>query len=42
MPGNIEEDFFYSHKGLTYGGLLILSETKIEDVILYFNRINHI
>ena len=40
MPGNIEEELFYSHKGLTYGGLLILSETKIEDVILYFNMIN--
>ena len=40
MPGNIEDSTFYTHKGLTYGGLLILPEAKIEDVILYFNLIN--
>lgn len=40
MPGNIEDSTFYSHKGLTYGGLIILPETKVEDVILYFNLIN--
>ncbi|MCP3761373.1 GNAT family N-acetyltransferase [Domibacillus sp. A3M-37] len=40
MPGNIEDDVFFSHKGLTYGGLLILPGTKIEDVILYFTLIN--
>lgn len=40
MPGNIEGDVFFSHKGLTYGGLLILPDTKIKDVFLYFNLIN--
>ncbi|PGT82988.1 MULTISPECIES: GNAT family N-acetyltransferase [Bacillaceae] len=40
LPGNVEGDFFYSHKGLTYGGLLILPETKLEDVMIYFNRFN--
>lgn len=40
LPGNIENDSFYSHRGLTYGGLIILSETKAEDVITYFNMIN--
>lgn len=40
MPGNIEGSTFYSHKGLTYGGLIILPETKINEVILYFNMIN--
>ncbi|MFD2442768.1 GNAT family N-acetyltransferase [Bacillus sp. CGMCC 1.16607] len=40
MPGNIEGSTFYTHKGITYGGLLTLPETKIDDVITYFNRIN--
>jgi len=41
MPGNIVGDTtFYTHQGLTYGGLIILNETTIEDVITYFNMIN--
>ena len=40
MPGNIENGIFYSHKGLTYGGLIILPQTKVEDVIQYFSIIN--
>ena len=42
LPGNISEDFtFYSHQGLTYGGLLITNNTKLTDVLEYFNIINH-
>lgn len=41
LPGNIEGNVFYSHKGLTYGGLILLPETKAEDVILYFKIINN-
>lgn len=40
IPGNIEGETFYSHKGLTYGGLIISPKTKIKDVITYFNCIN--
>jgi hypothetical protein len=40
LPGNIEEGVFYSHRGLTYGGLITQKETKVEDVLIYFNIIN--
>lgn len=40
LPGNIEENTYHTHKGLTYGGLITSPETKAEDVILYFNLIN--
>ncbi len=40
MPGNIENDIYYTHKGLTFGGLITQYETKAEDVLSYFNIIN--
>ncbi|MGI2327673.1 GNAT family N-acetyltransferase [Planococcus sp. YIM B11945] len=40
LPGNIEGTTFYSHKGMTYGGMLLLPETEIEDVVEYFNTVN--
>ena len=40
MPGNIENEIFYTHRGLTYGGLITQNETKVEDVITYFTLIN--
>ncbi|AVK82727.1 GNAT family N-acetyltransferase [Lysinibacillus sp. B2A1] len=41
LPGNISENtVFYSHQGLTYGGLLITNDTKLPDVLEYFNIIN--
>ena len=40
MPGNIENGIFYTHRGLTYGGLITQHETKVEDVITYFTLIN--
>ncbi|WP_019415892.1 GNAT family N-acetyltransferase [Paenisporosarcina sp. TG20] len=40
MPGNIENEIFYTHSGLTFGGLITLNDTKVEDVLIYFNIIN--
>lgn len=36
MPGHIEDKVFYSHKGLTYGGLIMGAETKTKDVLSVF------
>jgi hypothetical protein len=38
MPGNIEDKTFYSHKGLTYGGLIMASETKAKDILTAFEH----
>ncbi len=40
IPGNIENNIFYSHQGLTYGGLITSLHSKAVDVINYFNSIN--
>ena len=40
MPGNIENEIFYTHQGLTFGGLITLKQTKVEEVLDYFNVIN--
>jgi hypothetical protein len=40
MPGNIKDNIFYSHQGLTYGGLIISVNTKAEEVVDCFNAIN--
>lgn len=36
MPGHIEDKVFYSHKGLTYGGLVMNADTKAKDVLSIF------
>lgn len=36
LPANIEEDTLVSHRGLTYGGLVMSHETKATDVIEIF------
>ncbi len=36
MPGHIEDKVFYSHKGLTYGGLIMNADTKAKDVLSIF------
>lgn len=36
LPGNILDDTFYSHQGLTFGGLLLKSTVKQSDVIKIF------
>ena len=37
LPGNIKEDVFYTHQGLTYGGLITSRETKALDVLEMFD-----
>lgn len=39
IPGNIDNNIFYSHQGLTYGGLITSLNSKTVDVINYFNSI---
>lgn len=36
MPGHIEDKVFYSHRGLTYGGLIMNTETKAKDILSAF------
>ena len=36
LPGNINEDIFYSHQGLTYGGLLLSEKASLIDVLEIF------
>lgn len=39
IPGNSDNNIFYSHQGLTYGGLITSSNSKTVDVINYFKSI---
>ncbi len=36
LPGNINEKTYYSHQGLTYGGLILSKKTTTKDVMLIF------
>lgn len=40
LPGNQSDGIFYSHQGLTYGGLLTTTKTSAEDVCEFFVAIN--
>jgi hypothetical protein len=40
LPGNINGDTFYSHQGLTYGGIILSNATATTDVLGYFETIN--
>ncbi len=40
LPGNESEQTFYSHQGLTYGGLITNSKATAEDVCNVFIQIN--
>ncbi len=40
FPGNIIKSTFYSHQGLTFGGILSLAETDTLTYIKYFNAYN--
>ncbi len=40
LPGNVSEDTFYSHQGLTYGGLLMSDKTTAADVVQIFKDLN--
>ena len=41
LPGNIQNDIFYSHQGLTYGGLITTTKMTTIDVIRAFELINN-
>ena len=40
LPGNIAGDTFYSHQGLTYGGLVMSDRTVAADVVQIFRLLN--
>ena len=40
LPGNIKDNVYYSHQGLTYGGLIIDSKCKTADVCRIFEEAN--
>lgn len=42
LPGNINKNIYYSHQGLTYGGLIATEKIKAKDVIFIFNEVNKI
>lgn len=40
LPGTILNNTYYTHKGLTYGGFILHRDSKISDVIEYFEILN--
>ncbi len=40
LPGNINENIFYSHQGLTFGGLITSSKITSNDVLNIFSKLN--
>lgn len=40
FPGNIKNDIFYSHEGLTYGGLVPSVNMSTQDIMHTFNLVN--
>lgn len=40
LPGNVSEDTFHSHQGLTYGGLVMNEKATAADVIQIFELLN--
>ena len=39
LPGNQKDGVYYSHQGLTYGGLIMNRETKAQDVLEIFESL---
>jgi hypothetical protein len=39
LPANTTDSLVYSHQGLTYGGLLLLPETKLPEAIFIFKTV---
>ncbi|WP_214646640.1 GNAT family N-acetyltransferase [Acinetobacter sp. ANC 5378] len=39
LPGNIKDNIFYSHQGLTFGGFLINRETHVVDMLDIFSKL---
>lgn len=42
LPGNVADDTFYSHQGLTYGGLVMSNKTTAADVVQIFKDVNNL
>ncbi len=40
IPGNISNNFFYSHQGLTYGGLISSPKIRTTEVVEIFDLLN--
>jgi len=40
LPGNISGNVFYSHQGLTFGGLITSKKTTVNDVLSIFYQLN--
>lgn len=40
LPGNTRDNVFYSHQGLTYGGLIMNNRITVEDVLEIFRLLN--
>lgn len=40
FPGNERDDVFYSHEGLTYGGLILSQMLGVKDILEIFTLIN--
>ena len=40
LPGNVDGDTFFSHQGLTYGGLIMNEKATTADVIQVFKSLN--
>ena len=40
LPGNVSGDTFYSHQGLTYGGLIMNDKVTAADVVQIFKLLN--
>ena len=41
LPGNVDGDTFYSHQGLTYGGLIMNGRTTASDVLEIVRLLNN-
>lgn len=40
LPGTVLNNAYYTHKGLTYGGFILDRDSKVSDVIEYFELLN--
>ena len=42
LPGNINDNIFYSHQGLTFGGFLLDKKIHAVDLLIIFGKLKHI
>jgi hypothetical protein len=40
LPGNVHKNTYYSHQGLTYGGLLLSGDMGVKSVLTIFSLVN--